>query len=81
MVRDADELVGSAVSIGVRLVKIGRPRIAAQVSMLPSCTVPSDLHDALIREALYRDVSVAEVVRDALVSHLKTSPMQGTSAQ
>lgn len=61
--------------------KRGRPRIAADVSQLPACTVPALMHDALAREALYRDVSVAQVIRDALFFHLKNSVMQGTSAQ
>lgn len=61
--------------------KIGRPRLAPSTSQIPATLVPAFIHDAIIREALHRDVSVAEVVRDALVSHLKTSIMQGTSAQ
>lgn len=52
--------------------KRGRPRIALQVSQMPAVTVPALIHDAYTREALRRDVSVAEVVREALFSHLKT---------
>ncbi len=48
----------------------GRPAIAEHTSQLPATTVPSPMHDAAIREALRRDVSVAQVVRDALFDHL-----------
>lgn len=50
---------------------IGRPKIAPDVSRLPSCVIPTPVHDAVIREATRRDVSVAQVVRDALLSHLQ----------
>jgi len=53
--------------------KVGRPSIADSVSQLPATTVPTSVHDAAIREALRRDVSVAQVVREAMISHLKTS--------
>jgi len=59
--------------------KVGRPPIAPHVSQLPACTVPTSVHDAVSREALRRDVSVASVVRDALVSHLKS--IQSAQAQ
>jgi hypothetical protein len=49
----------------------GRPPLAERVSQLPATTLPLELHDAVTREALRRDVPVAQVVRDALVSHLK----------
>lgn len=52
--------------------RIGRPPLAATVSQLPACRVPASLHDAVAREALRRDVSIARVMRDALVSHLQT---------
>lgn len=51
----------------------GRPSIAVSVSQLPASTVPTSVHDAVVREALRRDVSVAQVVRDAMISHLKNS--------
>ena len=52
--------------------KVGRPRLAPEVSQLPATTVPVPVHDAVIREAARRDVSVAQVVREAIVFHLKT---------
>jgi hypothetical protein len=58
----------------------GRPRVAAEVSMLPACTVATSIHDAACAEALRRDVSVARVVRDALFFYLKTRQQQTTSA-
>jgi hypothetical protein len=51
--------------------KRGRPRLAPEVSQLPATTVPAHVHDALIREALKRDVSAARVIRDAVNSYLK----------
>jgi predicted HicB family RNase H-like nuclease len=51
---------------------IGRPPLAAQVSQLPATRVPAAVHDAVIREALQRDVSVAAVVREAITAHLHT---------
>jgi hypothetical protein len=54
-------------------VKRGRPPLAPSVSQLPACTVPTPVHDAVIRESIRRDVSVARVVRDALISHLKNT--------
>lgn len=59
----------------------GRPPISIERSQLPACTVPTSVHDAAIREALQRGVSVAQVVRDALFSHLKYSAQAQTSAQ
>lgn len=56
----------------MRTVKIGRPSLAAETSQLPATTVPAAVHDAVAREALRRGVSQASVVRDAVVSHLKT---------
>jgi hypothetical protein len=53
--------------------KRGRPPLAATVSQLPACAVPAAVHDAVVREAIRRDVSVAHVVRDALISHLKNT--------
>jgi hypothetical protein len=50
----------------------GRPRIADQTSQIPPTTVSTRVHDAVVSEAFRRDVSVAQVVRDALVFHLKT---------
>jgi predicted HicB family RNase H-like nuclease len=61
-------------------VKRGRPKVAETISNL-TVRLDANVHDALIREALHRDVPVAEVVREALFSHLVNSPMQGTSAQ
>lgn len=61
--------------------KRGRPPLAASVSQLPACAVPTDLHDAVSREALRRDVSVARVIRDALIYHLKNRTMAVTAAQ
>ena len=49
----------------------GRPALADEVSRLPATTVPADVHDAVVREAMRRDVSVASVVRDAVISGLK----------
>jgi hypothetical protein len=60
--------------------RVGRPPIASKVSQLPACTVPADVHDAVIRQALRRDVSVAQVVREALVFHLKTASSGGSAA-
>jgi len=54
--------------------KVGRPALAPEVSQIPAVTVPVQLHDAVIAEALYRDVSVARVVREALIYHLKNGP-------
>lgn len=58
--------------------KVGRPSLAREVSQLPATTVPVRLHDAAIREALRRDVPVAQVVRDALISHLKITVLDQT---
>lgn len=58
----------------------GRPAIANKVSQLPACTVPACVHDAVIRQALQRDVSVAQIVREALVFHLKTRRQGDTAA-
>lgn len=52
--------------------KRGRPRIASQVSQMPAVVVPAVVHDAYAREALRRNVPMAEVVREALFSHLET---------
>lgn len=49
----------------------GRPNLAPDVSQLPACAVPTPLYDAVAHEALRRDVSIAQVVRDALIYHLK----------
>lgn len=48
----------------------GRPPLAPVVSQLPATTVPVQVHDAVIRESVSRGVSVARVVRDAVISHL-----------
>lgn len=56
--------------------KRGRPSLAASVSQIPATTVPTDLHDAAVREALRRHVPVARVVRDALFFHLKKTTRQ-----
>jgi predicted HicB family RNase H-like nuclease len=64
-----------------RAIRRGRPPIAAYVSQLPACTVPTDLHDAVVRQALRRQVSVAQVVREALIFHLKTRDVKPISAQ
>lgn len=58
--------------------KPGRPPLADQVSQLPACTVPARLHDAAVAEATARRVSVAHVVREALVFHLETSAARRT---
>lgn len=58
----------------------GRPPIAPSVSQLPACVVPTPLHDAIIREASLRDVSVAHVVREALFFHLKNTRLSEKSA-
>lgn len=39
-------------------------------SQLPATTVPASVHDALVREAFRRDVKVAVVIREAVISHL-----------
>lgn len=52
-------------------VRRGRPPIAADVSQLPATTVPAAVHNALAREALRRDVPMAQVVREAIISHLE----------
>lgn len=49
----------------------GRPRMAASTSQLPATTVPTPVHDAVARVAVRNGVSVASVIRDAIVSHLK----------
>lgn len=59
----------------------GRPRIASAVSQIPACIVPAYLHDAIAKEALVRRVSVAQVVRDALFSHLKNIDSDSRAAQ
>lgn len=60
--------------------KRGRPPIADSVSQLPATTVPTTLHDAASREALRRDVSLAQIVREALFFHLKRTAMAQTTA-
>lgn len=62
------------------MLKRGRPSIAVDVSQLPATTVPTSLHDAAIREALRRDVSVAQVVREAMFFHLRNTLQAQTSA-
>lgn len=56
----------------MKAIKIGRPALAAETSQLPATTVPASVHDAVAREAIRRGVSQASVVREAVVSHLKT---------
>lgn len=51
--------------------KRGRPRLANNNSQIPAIRVPTALHDAVVIEALERDVSVAQVVREAIFLHLK----------
>lgn len=48
----------------------GRPRLAAEVSNLPSTRVPAAVHDALVREASRRRIAVARVIREAVIRHL-----------
>jgi hypothetical protein len=59
----------------------GRPSVALVVSQLPATTVPAGWHDAVAREAIRRDVSVAQVVRDAVFSHLKNSGVAGVTSE
>lgn len=54
----------------IREVKRGRPPLADEVSRIPAVTVPASLHDAVVREAARRDVPVAQIVREALISDL-----------
>lgn len=51
--------------------KRGRPPIAPEVSKLPASVVPAWVHDTVASEALRRDVSVAQVVRERLINGLK----------
>jgi hypothetical protein len=55
-------------------------RIAAEVSMLPGVTLPAQMHDAVIQQALRRDVSVARVVREAILFYLNHHKQAQTSA-
>jgi hypothetical protein len=45
--------------------------MAPEMSQLPATAIPAQIHDAIAREAVRRDVSVARVVREAVISHLK----------
>ena len=53
---------------------IGRPPLAPDVSQIPATRAPAWVHDALAREASARQVAVAVVVREAVISHLETRP-------
>lgn len=64
--------INRVTGIGARA-RRGRPRLASRVSQLPACAVPTSLHDAVALEAMRRDVPVAEIVREALISHLKAA--------
>lgn len=53
-------------------VRRGRPPMAPVVSQLPATTVPAPVHDAAVHLAAQRGQPVAEVVREAVISHLKS---------
>lgn len=38
---------------------------------MPATAVPTTVHDAVVREALRRDVPVAQIVRESVITHLK----------
>lgn len=57
--------------------KRGRPPIAPHTSQIPATTVPASWHDAVAREAVARDVPVAQVVREAIFCHLKNRQTEG----
>jgi hypothetical protein len=42
--------------------------------------VPAALHDAVASESHRRDVSIAQIVREALVSHLKSRQADDATA-
>jgi hypothetical protein len=44
----------------------GRPRVAAEVQEV-SLLLPQDVYDLYCREALSRDVSIAQVLRERIV--------------
>ena len=61
--------------------KRGRKPIAASVAQLPASAVPTEVYDEVCRRALRRGVSVASVIREILISHLKNTPKAQVSAQ
>lgn len=50
----------------------GRPRLQEGTESVPVCVrVPVPLHDAIVRDALARDVPVTQVYRDSAIAYLK----------
>jgi hypothetical protein len=60
--------------------RLGRPPLAPETTQLPACTVPSPVYDAVALEALQRGVSMAQVQREAVISHLKSRQQDQTMA-
>lgn len=50
----------------------GRPRLQDGAESVPVCVyVPAPVHDAIVRDALARDVPVTQVYRESAISYLK----------
>lgn len=50
----------------------GRPSLQPGTESVPVCVyVPVPVHDAIVRDALARDVPVTQVYRESAISYLK----------